>query len=259
MISKYPFILCHGIAHKRILFYRPFGRIFKYLKSNGFEVFISNQDGFGSIESNACQIKKFIDYVCKQTNCTKVNIIAHSKGGLDCRYLINQLGDKKIASLTTLSTPHYGSSMADNVLKLPSWTKRFVAFWINLIYRICGDKHPNALITCQQLSEDYLKKFNQKIIDSNNVYYQSYAAKLDSPKHDFIMGVPWILTRYWQDDDSDGLVSFSSAIWGDFKGRVLQESVSHTELIGFVKDKEKMKRLNMFYLQLCLELIEKGY
>ena len=38
--------------------------------------------------------------------CEKVNIIAHSKGGLDSRYMITHLGlADKVASLTTVATP----------------------------------------------------------------------------------------------------------------------------------------------------------
>ena len=43
-----------------------------------------------------------------------VNLIAHSMGGLDARYLISRLGmADQVRSLTTISTPHRGSFMAD--------------------------------------------------------------------------------------------------------------------------------------------------
>ena len=44
-----------------------------------------------------------------------IHIIAHSMGGLDSRYLIADNPDlaARIASLTTLSTPHHGSPIAD--------------------------------------------------------------------------------------------------------------------------------------------------
>src|SRR5215469_10984999 len=51
----------------------------------------------------------------------KVHIIAHSMGGLDSRYLLskNLLGlDGRVASLSTVSTPHRGSPVADLVLGL---------------------------------------------------------------------------------------------------------------------------------------------
>jgi hypothetical protein len=46
---------------------------------------------------------------------TEVNFLAHSMGGLDCRHLITHINPTqyKPISLTTLSTPHRGSSFMD--------------------------------------------------------------------------------------------------------------------------------------------------
>ena len=53
----------------------------------------------------------------QKTGCGKVNIIAHSKGGLDSRYAISKLGsDKYVASLTTINTPHHGCLFAEYLL-----------------------------------------------------------------------------------------------------------------------------------------------
>jgi triacylglycerol lipase len=44
----------------------------------------------------------------------RVNVIAHSMGGLDARYAISRLGlDARVASLTTIGTPHRGTPIAD--------------------------------------------------------------------------------------------------------------------------------------------------
>ncbi|MFO0952104.1 MAG: hypothetical protein U0835_13340 [Isosphaeraceae bacterium] len=44
----------------------------------------------------------------------QVHLIAHSMGGLDCRYAIAKLGlADRALSLTTLGTPHQGTSLAD--------------------------------------------------------------------------------------------------------------------------------------------------
>jgi hypothetical protein len=44
-----------------------------------------------------------------------INFIAHSMGGLDCRYLISHIKPTQYAplSLTTISTPHQGSPFMD--------------------------------------------------------------------------------------------------------------------------------------------------
>ena len=85
---KYPIVLVHGLAIKNYKFIKSFGKIEKILKDNNFNVYTSNQDGFGSIENNANQLKEEINKILKDNNCEKVNIIAHSKGGLDIKYMI---------------------------------------------------------------------------------------------------------------------------------------------------------------------------
>ena len=52
--------------------------------------------------------------IIQKTGCEKVNIIAHSKGGLESRYAISQLGlSPYVASLTTINTPHHGCTFVD--------------------------------------------------------------------------------------------------------------------------------------------------
>ena len=50
------------------------------------------------ISSDAAEIAKKVKRITEQTGCEKVNVIAHSKGGLDCRYAITHLGlDRYVA------------------------------------------------------------------------------------------------------------------------------------------------------------------
>ena len=57
---------------------------------------------------------------CDAYNYDKLNVVAHSMGGLDMRYAIAHLDiAEKIESLTTVATPHHGTYLADLVLKTP--------------------------------------------------------------------------------------------------------------------------------------------
>ena len=89
---KYPLLMVHGMGFRdnRVIGY--WGRIPKALEKCGAEVFFGGQDSNGSIEGNAAQLKKTIEAVLRQTGAEKVNIIAHSKGGLEARYLISTMG-----------------------------------------------------------------------------------------------------------------------------------------------------------------------
>ena len=134
---KYPILLVHGVALKNIKFFKAFGKIEKILKDEGYIVYTSTQDGFGTIENNALQLKEQINEILKKENVDKINLIAHSKGGLDSRYLIEHLDmEDKIASLTTLCTPFRGSIIASLLFKLPNFIKKTIAFFLNTTYRI---------------------------------------------------------------------------------------------------------------------------
>ena len=67
----------------------------------------------GSVSGNAAQLKTLITNFLAPLKSKVVHIIAHSKGGLDAQYLASLSPDFKILSLSTLSTPHYGSVAAD--------------------------------------------------------------------------------------------------------------------------------------------------
>ena len=259
MKSKYPFILVHGIAIKDYKFIKAFGRIEKVLKNNGYVVFTAQTDGFGTIENNAQQLKDEINKILIETNSEKINIIAHSKGGLDSKYMITKLDmDNKVATLTTLCTPHKGSKIATKLLKLPKFLIKFIAFWINLIYKIFKDKKPDSLTVCKQLQS--VDKIEIDTLNINpNIYCQSYSTTLNKSTDDFLMGIPLIFSKYFEKDNSDGMVSTSSAIFANYKGNAINDSISHSQIVDFMVSKKKKEKIYAFYLAVCEELASKGY
>lgn len=260
MNTKYPIILVHGIAIKDYLFIKSFGRIDKNLKEQGYKVYKSKIDGFGTIENNALILKEEIMHILEEEKVDKINIIAHSKGGLDSKYMIQNLGmEDKVASLTTLCTPHKGSPVASSILKLPKWVLRWIAFWLNSWYRIFGDKHPDSLTVCKQLQEVNDIE-NETLTVSTNIYCQSYSTKMDRAKDDFVMGIPLIFYHHFlKEENVDGLVKEDSSIFGEYKGRAFEDSVSHSEIIDFFVAKKKRDRIYAFYSHICEDLSKRGF
>jgi triacylglycerol lipase len=78
-------------------------------------------DPAGSVWARAGQLKDAIQASVPEQELAQgktIHIVAHSMGGLDARYLISRHGldcSRWIASLTTISTPHRGSPLADIV------------------------------------------------------------------------------------------------------------------------------------------------
>lgn len=69
-------------------------------------------DECGSAEQHATELKNIIDRILSETGYEKVNIVAHSKGGLDARWYIANSGIDKVANLIMIGTPNAGSPAA---------------------------------------------------------------------------------------------------------------------------------------------------
>ena len=259
MPTKYPIILAHGIAAKQLRVLNAFGNIGRELEAVGNKVYIADTDGFGAIETNAEQLRCFVDRVLKETGAEKVNIIAHSKGGLDSKYMITHLGmEDKVASLTTLCTPHRGSIIASKIWDLPSPIKKLCAFFIDNFYRIlCGDKHPDSMRACDQLRA--VDESEETLQFSYKVYCQSYSTSISKIKDCFIMALPMKLQHHYEILDNDGMVSEESAQFGCYRGKCLDIPVSHIQIIDLFSKKGQKEKIYAFYKQLCLELSEMGF
>lgn len=265
MATKYPVILVHGIALKDIKFFKAFGHIESLLGENGYRVYTAPTDGFGSIENNAEQLRAFIRDVMERESVDKVNLIAHSKGGLDSRYMIARLGmSPHVASLTFLCTPHKGSKLATRLYALPRVIKYPLAGWLHTLYRIFGDKHPEVLTVCRQLQYTTEGALESLAFDTeekpNGVFMQSYSTVMEKSRDDFIMGIPHFFSRHWENGaPTDGMVSVESSQYADYRGVCTEGSVSHSEIVDFMLKKSKKEKIYAFYLSLCVNLEERGY
>ena len=166
MKTRYPIILVHGLGMRDTFFMKSWGRIDKVLRDQGYTVYKSHADAFGSVKTNAAQLKLEITAVLEANGTDKVNIIAHSKGGLDARYMIRELGmAPRVASLTTLCTPHRGSPIASFILRFPRFAVKYAAFWFDTVYRILGDKQPDSFTACEELKQT--DSLEQKMLAAN--------------------------------------------------------------------------------------------
>ena len=215
---KYPILLVHGMGFRDNKNIEYWGRIPKALTSIGCRIFHGEQDSNATIETNARVIAQRIDDIVCSSGAEKVNIIAHSKGGLDSRYAISTLnmGDK-VASLTTISTPHHGSKTVDVLMKFPQILVKFVGFCADIFVKLIGDKEPDSYKVFHSLTTSAAEKFNLDNPDDEGVYYQSYAFVMKNPLSDIFMWFPNLIVGIFE-GENDGLVTPSSAEWTNFKG-----------------------------------------
>ena len=260
MKTNYPIVLVHGIMLKDVMFIKAFGKIEKRLRDEGYSVHTADHDGIGSIENNARQLKKFIEKLLADEKADKVNIIAHSKGGLDSLYMINNLDmASKISSLTFLCTPHKGSIIANKLYSLPKAVRGTLAFWLNLLYKTFGDESPDALTVCRQLctSAEGIVSIDE---DSHSgILMQSFSSKMESSADDFVMSIPHIISHYYSVGETDGMVTAESSKLAFYRGDCVEGSVSHSEIVDFMTKKGKKEKIYAFYSELCLELANLGH
>lgn len=258
MITRYPIILVHGILMKQKWF-RAFEHIQKSLTEEGYSIYIADTDGVGTIETNAAQLKKQIDDILKKEGVDKINIVAHSKGGLDAIHMIEHLDmGEKVASLTTLCTPHKGSQVATRIIKLPHFILRFLGFWFNTFYKMLKDENPNAITACRQL-ESKVEITATPMLSERKIYCQSYSSVMHKASSDFTLGIPFLISRHFENDDSDGMVSRTSAEFGEYKGNVMEKSLSHNEVVCYMTRKKKKEKVVAFYKMLLSDLAERGF
>lgn len=86
------------------------------LQAAGYDVtLISYPDyGLGDITANAQRLASTVAAVRARTGAAKVDLVAHSMGGLVSRTFVKDLGgSSKVDSLIMLGTPNYGTSVAN--------------------------------------------------------------------------------------------------------------------------------------------------
>ncbi|KAI8906604.1 Alpha/Beta hydrolase protein [Powellomyces hirtus] len=294
-----PIVLCHGLFGFDVL--GPQGvpglqihywkGIAEALREIGCKVHVSRVGTVAALKTRAHELRDFLE---NKMEGQRINLVAHSMGGLDCRYVITHLPSSKfkVNSLTTVATPHRGSSFMD-------WCRD--AFGVGYLhdyinkqmddvvskhlaangYSMAGDippamseeatrklirTHPFIRALCSPLDSpafanltlDYCKTFNELTPNDPSVHYSSYAAVVPhlSPLAPLFFS-HWIVSS--REGPNDGLVSLDSAQWGQFMGTV---QCDHWQLIP-PRIRQVVRRDAFdsvgFYLNLVDKLADQGY
>jgi len=262
--TKYPILMVHGVFFRDFRYFNYWGRIPEELQKNGAVIFYGNHQSAASVAGSGQELAGRIEEIVHTTGCEKVNIIAHSKGGLDCRYAISKLGAAPyVASLTTINTPHRGCEFADYLLsKIPKGQQELVAKTYNAALRKAGDDNPDFLAAVYDLTAAACSKMNENVKDAEGVYYQSVGSKLNVPSGGrFPLNFSYHLVNYFE-GGNDGLVGEKSFPWGEnyrfltVKGK---RGISHGDMIDLNRENFDSFDVREFFVQLVKDLKEKGY
>ncbi|MCR5702354.1 MAG: triacylglycerol lipase [Lachnospiraceae bacterium] len=262
--TKYPILLVHGVFFRDFRYLNYWGRIPKELEENGATIFYGQQQSASSVAECGQEVADKILEICKEHNCEKVNIIAHSKGGLDSRYALNIPGIKEhVASLTTINTPHRGCEFADYLLsKIPESKKELIANTYNGALKRLGDHDPDFIKAVTDLTASACKKRNEELPDVEGVYYQSIGSKLNKAGNGrFPLNFSYHLVNAF-DGANDGLVGENSFKWGaDYNFLTVKgkRGISHGDMIDLNRENFDGFDVREFYVQLVAKLKGMGF
>ena len=206
-VLKAPVVLVHGLlgfdklAMGAWTLTHYFRGIPEMLRAAGNRVLVARLNPIGGIAERAAQLKSLLDV---ESPHEPVHLIAHSMGGLDSRYMISRLGmAPRVLSLTTIGTPHRGSSFVD-------WGVRRFARLVCPVFEFFGLSYQ----AFKDLTTANCKVFNRETPDAPGVRYYSIAGRFLTD---------WLAPE-WQlsssivermEGPNDGVVSVESATYGE--------------------------------------------
>ncbi len=217
-----PVILVHGLfGFDRIgvpgvkLHY--FRGIVKHLESIGCHAHAVRLPAAASVPDRARILVEKINALPHE----RVDIIAHSLGGLDARYALAKLGlGTKVRALVTIGTPHKGTPLAN-------WANEGPLGLARKAIRLLGV----SLHALDWLSPSALERFNADVKDAPGVRYACVVGGIrDSatPVSLAIAPVHAYLRRVA--GPNDGLVPIASQYWGETLAEI---EADHFEQVGW--------------------------
>ena len=262
--TKYPILLVHGVFFRDFRYLNYWGRIPKELKRNGAAVYYGQQQSAASVEDSGRELAARIRAILDETGCEKVNIIAHSKGGLDSRAAIAHAGCAPyVATLTTINTPHRGCIYAEYLLnKVPEAARQKVAAAYNATLKRLGDENPDFLAAVTDLTESACLARNETTPDMPGVLYESVMSYCRKARHGkFPLNATYPVVKHF-DGKNDGLVSVDSAKWGTrftLLEPVGKRGISHGDVVDLNRENIPGFDVREFYVNLAADLKKRGY
>ena len=243
--TRHPIVLAHGYLGFASVGVRQARREYfvgvrERLEALGYTVHLARLSPTGSVSLRAAQLARQIESI----RAERVNIIAHSMGGLDARYAITHLGlHSRVASLTTIGTPHRGTPIADSgAMFIGDWPK----------FRRILDRVGANVDGLYDLTTLRMEEFNRLVQNSAGVVYSSVVGAvtpLGRPVNPFLVPSHTFLERIV--GPNDGIVPAESQKWGDVIGEI---HADHWEQVGWSRSFDAQR----FYAVVAEHLAEWG-
>lgn len=264
----YPIVLSHGFfgfdTFAGLDFFTYYFEVKDSLAAEGeLLVFTPTVDPFNDSATRSAQLEREIEGILASTGAARVNLIAHSQGGLDARLVANRRPEL-IAAVVTVSTPHRGTPVSDLVSRglTDPQARAAVDALVNLAASpLWTEANGQSSITSAlaQFETTKMAEFNARVVDQPGVRYFSVAGRSalrraaetceagDGTRPPFIRAfdgtvdplspmldaTEFIISPNILDPvANDGLVPVTSAKWGTFLGCVPADHLDEIGQIG---------------------------
>ncbi|MBQ8682910.1 MAG: triacylglycerol lipase [Clostridia bacterium] len=259
--TRYPILLVHGVFFRDSRYFNYWGRIPEQLIRNGAKVYYGEQPSAASVAECGAYLARRIRQITEDTGCGKVHIIAHSKGGLDCRWALAYGGAAPyVASLTTVNTPHRGCLFADYLLeKAPADLQRKVAAVYNGALTPF-EKKPDFLAAVTDLTAAACEQFDTMPSPPDVVCRSIGSVIKKATGGQFPLNYSYHLVK-WFDGPNDGLVGEGAFSWGDTYTLLTvpgKRGISHGDMIDLNRENIPGFDVREFYVQLVADLKSRG-
>jgi triacylglycerol lipase len=234
--TRYPIVLEHGLGGFDELFgvYEYWFGITDALEDGGATVFTTTVSQLNSTEARGEQLLDQVETIVALTGKPKVNLIGHSHGGLDIRYVAAVRPDL-VASVSSVATPHKGAALADYLranVQNGSFTEAVLAYFANSLGTVIGllTGHTNpqdAIAALDSLTTAGLATFNAQYPQGvpatacgtgastvNGVRYYSWSGTGILTNALDISDGPLALSSFFYPEANDGLVGRCSSHLG---------------------------------------------
>ncbi|MBR3839074.1 MAG: alpha/beta fold hydrolase [Clostridia bacterium] len=237
-------------------------------------------------------LESYVDLVCQKTGATRVNIVAHSMGGLVTSAYLMQASNVKVSSVVTLGSPFLGSDMAtellyekdfthivkNNVLPILGYGKQarsdassmketLINAATNAMYDIAVTT-PSIYSLIQQNSQSLFAD-NETVaatggFNTSKKLLEAYKSAFSKVEHYNIIGVSADVIKFDLTGDGytkayvdgDGTVSKDSACAGGlFESNLTELNLSHVNLVKDIESINIVKGLLYYiYVDTCMKI-----
>jgi triacylglycerol esterase/lipase EstA (alpha/beta hydrolase family) len=271
--TRYPIVFFHGMAGTD-----NFLGIMDYwygvtpiLSEAGYLTEMPPGGALAEPAQRAAQFSEALDGMEEEGLGRRFNLVAHSQGGVDARYLISALNQgERIASLTTIASPHHGSPFADivggTVFAIPGFNQ-LVDEALTEFTELLGLGPGELAEATKSVTVEAMEEFNATMLDSEHTAYFSWSGRT--------CGYAELLCQYDNNGEivspmfwasyrliaaiagpNDGLVPIDSAQWGEHLGTL---PADHLDEVGLLFGQSGTFDHEAFYLSEARRLAEQGF